>query len=388
MPSASPLPRGPSVLVLGQPGELITRPGCPACRHVAEASDRYLTWFALEAHGDAGVVTRLSASLGMCSLHTRALLIQPGASVRLTAVYRYLLQALPDQLASRRWQPDECPACQQAAGTTERVLSMVREGLAEPGFRDGYQEAGGLCVPHLRGALDRCRQNAASWLAGIALARLRTHPWCFDLLAGGPDPGADERARLRAALGVAGPGSRACPCPVCRSVLRAEMAYLELAARQPAAEMCARHLRVVVRTTGQQPEELLAAYVARQASYLVLVQARRRRSRHTARIAAAGCAVCRECAAAGQRELHRCSAAGSWLQLCVRHVLELRVLDAAVGRQAAEAAARRAAVLQGELAEASRKQAWAHRQEARGAEMSAWQRAAAFLDGTTGAPAG
>lgn len=324
----------------------------------------------------------------MCALHTRALLIQPGASVRLTGVYRYLLQALPVQLASRRWQPAECPACQQAAGVTERVLSMVREGLADPGFRNGYQEAGGLCVPHLRGALDRCPQNAASWLAGIALARLRTRPWCFDLLAGGPDPDADERARLRAALGGAGPGSRACPCPVCRSVLRAEMAYLELAAQQPAAEMCARHLRDGARTTGHQPEEVLAAYVARHASYLGLVQARRRRSRRRARMAAGGCAVCRECAAAGQRELQRCSADRAWLELCVRHVLDLRVLDAAVGRQAAVAAVRRAAVLQGELTEASRKQAWAHRQEARGAEMSAWRRAAAFLDGTTGAPAG
>ena len=65
--------------------------------------------------------------------------------------------------------------------------------------------------------------------------------------------------------------------------------------------------------------------------------------------------------------------------LCVRHVLALRA--AATGRAAADLAARRAETLLGELAEAFRKQTWAHRHEARGPEMTAWRRAAVFLDG-------
>ncbi|MGH3166939.1 MAG: hypothetical protein ACRDN0_13770, partial [Trebonia sp.] len=79
---------------------LLTGPGCPVCRYVDEAADRYLAWFAFEAHADAGLITRLCSSLGMCPRHTRALMSQPGAARRLTVVYRYVLAALGDRLGS------------------------------------------------------------------------------------------------------------------------------------------------------------------------------------------------------------------------------------------------------------------------------------------------
>jgi hypothetical protein len=47
MPSATPVPRGPSMLALGSAADLLTRPGCAACCYVTEAGDRYLAWFAL-----------------------------------------------------------------------------------------------------------------------------------------------------------------------------------------------------------------------------------------------------------------------------------------------------------------------------------------------------
>lgn len=93
MPSATPIPRGPTVLTLYTAADLLTGPGCPVCRYVGEVSDRYLAWFALEAHADAVTITRLCSSLGMCARHTRALMSQPGAASRLTAVYRYVVEA-------------------------------------------------------------------------------------------------------------------------------------------------------------------------------------------------------------------------------------------------------------------------------------------------------
>ena len=80
MPAATPMPRGPSVLTLYSAEDLLTAVGCPVCRYAAEASDRYLGWFALEAHAEAGTITRLCASLGMCARHTRGLMGQPGAA--------------------------------------------------------------------------------------------------------------------------------------------------------------------------------------------------------------------------------------------------------------------------------------------------------------------
>ena len=92
VPSAVPMPRGPTVLTLYSAADLLTGPGCPVCRYAAEAGDRYLAWFALEAHADAVTITRLCSSLGMRPRHTREVMSQPGAPSRLTAVYRYVLQ--------------------------------------------------------------------------------------------------------------------------------------------------------------------------------------------------------------------------------------------------------------------------------------------------------
>ena len=66
---------------------------------------------------------------------------------------------------------------------------------------------------------------------------------------------------------------------------------------------------------------------------------------------------------------------------CVRHVLALQAADPAAGRLAAAAAGRRAGALIDELTEAFQQGTWAFRHERRGPEMTAWRRAAAFLDG-------
>jgi hypothetical protein len=80
MPSAAPIPRGSTVLTLYSAADLLTGPGCPVCRYADEAGDRYLAWFALEAHADAVTITRLCSSLGMCPRHTRGLVSKPGAA--------------------------------------------------------------------------------------------------------------------------------------------------------------------------------------------------------------------------------------------------------------------------------------------------------------------
>ncbi len=74
MPAAAPIPRGPTVLTLYTAADLLTAPGCPVCRYADEAGGRYLAWFALDAHADAVIITRLCKSLGMCPRHTRGLI--------------------------------------------------------------------------------------------------------------------------------------------------------------------------------------------------------------------------------------------------------------------------------------------------------------------------
>jgi hypothetical protein len=73
---------------------------------------------------------------------------------------------------------------------------------------------------------------------------------------------------------------------------------------------------------------------------------------------------------------------GHQVPLCVRHLLSLKAADPRAGQLAAPAAAELAETLITELDEAFSKSTWARRHEAGGLEMTAWRRAAAFLDGS------
>src|SRR6266567_1946662 len=163
MPSAIPLPRGPSRLALFGAEDLLRPDGCPVCGYVAEAGDRFMGWFGLEAHADPGMTTRLCESLGLCPAHTRGLLRQPGADGRLTAVYRYLLQAALAYLADGTSPRAPCPACAHGTEAEQRALDTLLTGLREEDVRDRYRDAAGLCLPHLRAAAARGGRRLAAW---------------------------------------------------------------------------------------------------------------------------------------------------------------------------------------------------------------------------------
>src|SRR6266487_4534484 len=177
MPAAAPLPRGPSVLTLYSAADLLTGPGCPVCRYAGEAGDRYLAWFALAAHAEAVTITRLCASLGTCPRHTRRLMAQPGAAIRLTAVYRYVMEAARDRLAGRVAPLAPCPACEHDDASAGRALDTLLDGLTGSSVRERYLELGGLCVPHLRAAAPaRGQRGVVIWLAETMMATLSTRP--------------------------------------------------------------------------------------------------------------------------------------------------------------------------------------------------------------------
>ena len=184
VPSAVPMPRGPTVLTLYSAADLLTGPGCPVCRYAAEAGDRYLAWFALEAHADAVTITRLCSSLGMCPRHTRGLMSQPGAPSRLTAVYRYVLQTARDRLSGHAARLAICPACEHDDGAAGRALDTLLEGLTDNQVRDRYRELGGLCIPHLRTASARGNCRVAAWLSQTMTAAVSACRASPDWLAG------------------------------------------------------------------------------------------------------------------------------------------------------------------------------------------------------------
>jgi len=406
MPAATPIPRGPTVLTLYTAADLLTGPGCPVCRYAGEASDRYLAWFALEAHGDAVTITRLCSSLGMCGRHTRALMSQPGAAARLTAVCRYVVGEARSRLGGRAAPMAACPACEHDDGAVGRALDTLLEGLAGDPVRERYRELGGLCIPHLGAASARGRHRDLTWLSQTMVAAAAARPASLRWLAG-TDRDADVRAVLRqAAPDRAGSGSGV--CRACLAAARSENTRLtqilrtaDGGQRDGRLLLCAGHLGDLVVLAGQRDA---ASVLAWQAGCLAAGLIRRAvppgrklvipvgwlRSGRRRAAGPDGCLVCLAShnaahrAVDGLRTSLRASPAASHRQapLCVRHLLDLRAADPWAGHATARGAVARADILIAELDEAFSKNTWARRHEARGPEMTAWRRAAAFCDGS------
>jgi hypothetical protein len=287
-----------------------------------------------------------------------------------------------------------CPACEHDQGAAGRALLTVLEGLAEDRsrVRDRFREQGGLCVPHLREAGSaRGSRAVIRWLARVTLDGLAAGPPDSSALAGGNGHDAAARARLRGTLPAAGrhsPGG----CRACLAAALAGRDHLARLAATPATAasekpagargLCASHLQDLALAGGNAGRQV-AAEAAALADLMARLPPRWLPGGRAGR--AASCAVCAASTSAADRALRLADeepeplpgAAG----FCVRHVLVLRAARREAGRTAASAAARQASALAGELSEAFRKSTWTYRHQAMGHEATAWQRAAAFLDG-------
>jgi hypothetical protein len=388
VPAATPLPRGPSILTLYDATDLLTAPGCPVCRYASEASDRYLRWFALEGHSQPDTITKLCACLGPCPRHTRLLMSQPGAAVRMTAVYRYVVTAARDRLAGRGGRLATCPACDHDAAADDRALDTLLEGLTDSATMYRCRELGGVCLPHLAAAVTVGRRPTVGWLTETVRDSIAAHP---DWLVG-TDPDAEIRAVLRRSVPTTGrPAPTA--CPPCLASAQAERDVLDQLpglskdGPDPALTLCAAHLGDAAAATGGQhgPSAALLAWQAE-----CLTAKANTRSPHWLpagrrhRAPAGECAVCRARRDAARRVLaeisaeHRLRAGGA---PCVRHHLVLRAAYPRVGQALAPAAIEAANMLIGELSDAFDSAARAHNRGTPAPDSSAWRLAAVFLDG-------
>jgi hypothetical protein len=399
MPAATPMPRGPSVLTLYSAADLLTAPGCPVCRYAGEASDRYLGWFAFEGHAEPTAITALCGSLGMCARHTRRLIAQPGAAVRLTAVYRYVVTAARDRLTGGGGPVAACPGCEHDDAAADRALDTLLDGIVDGEALDRCRELGGVCIPHLQAAAGRRPRRAAGWLAETMRETLDAGPPRSGWLAG-TDHDAEVRAVLRHALPAAGvpvPGA----CAACLAAARAERDSLDRLppptadGGDPGLALCGGHLADAAAAAGRAGR--LQALLAWQAA-CAGAAARPGAAAFPARwLRAAGrggsrspaCLPCRAASAAAQRALEAARSAARPARqplphaaaLCVRHHLALRAADPRAGRALSAGPAAAAGLLIGELAEAFDNSTWARRRGAPAPESAAWRRAAAFLDG-------
>jgi hypothetical protein len=160
--------------------------GCPICRLVARAIDRYLDTMLNDAIADADVELRFVASRGLCNRHAVRLVDRSDRAVSIAHLHRAVVDnvlssikgeaEVIDHALRRKWPGTErqrflaamlnphreCPVCEQQAAIEHMALSELGKYLFEPEFVEAFEGSSGLCLPHFRQALTLTRDEAAA----------------------------------------------------------------------------------------------------------------------------------------------------------------------------------------------------------------------------------
>ncbi|HYB31601.1 MAG TPA: hypothetical protein VEF89_33770 [Solirubrobacteraceae bacterium] len=406
---------------------LFTEPGCPVCRHVADAERRFFSWFVIESHTVAEVQAELRAAMGMCPVHARRSVEELGEGHVMTIVMREALAGARSAVKDNT-RAGTCPACAAVAAASNRARSLLLDGLRNPAVARLYAEHEGVCLVHLLDTVPVAEPSTLKKLTERLLASLHqaAGPALVGLLAG-LDTDAPRRAMWRErlpSLPAAGTTLERLAdrlaldaCPVCLETGIAARAYLHWFADHAAeadpslktdpGELCPAHLHDVAlagtsTASSQAAEHKRAARIGQLELFLgslahLPAPARRGRRSNSdpldeARrnlLAAPHCAAChaRGGVERAQRELIAASLALHPVRapyeeshgVCVRHARALQ--DGAAAGLARHHTDARLAVLAWEVQETARKYAWAYRHEPTGPERDGWLRGLAQIDG-------
>lgn len=174
--------------------EACAQPGCPMCRLMADIDGRYLTSIMHETVTDPDIRLKLRRSMGFCHKHTWGLLdAGAGARLGIAIIYHDFLEQVNKKLADATFQPsggfslrrakeslnrnhpatatealvrqlepqDPCPAClhheELEVISTVTLIEMI--GKEDERMLAALKSSAGLCLPHLRRALELTRDE-------------------------------------------------------------------------------------------------------------------------------------------------------------------------------------------------------------------------------------
>jgi len=167
--------------------------GCPVCRLEQEGVERYLDNHLYENVNSPAWRDRLRLSLGFCHEHAWLGVNQRlGDALGFAIIYHDIVNTVLNNLSddngrtgtSRRWAsllgrvPEQakaliekilyaltprkrCPVCEYRDQLTGPMLSVLAEELETPEMLEALQASEGLCLPHLRLALEHIRDRSA-----------------------------------------------------------------------------------------------------------------------------------------------------------------------------------------------------------------------------------
>ncbi len=148
---------------------------CALCALETKALERYFSSVFHESVNDPSLREELRRSRGFCPRHSRVMLRSADALGMAILCEDQVRLALAD--LSGRGGPGAsvpCPACRLQDDARSRYSSVLLQWLEEPGAGEVLERAGGLCLPHLKGLLQKAGGDARRRLEAAALESLET----------------------------------------------------------------------------------------------------------------------------------------------------------------------------------------------------------------------
>jgi len=159
--------------------------GCPICRLVFKATDRYLDSILYEAVLDPDVRAKLKQSRGFCAKHVEMLHHKPGRSLGIALIYRDVIRDVAAKTAKsqvldgttplqRLWRRyghhrppshncphnrshsrgNDCPACHIEQEAETNFIELLLAHIDDEKLFAAYVQGEGLCLHHLHMAID------------------------------------------------------------------------------------------------------------------------------------------------------------------------------------------------------------------------------------------
>ncbi|MGQ9730659.1 MAG: DUF6062 family protein [Candidatus Zipacnadales bacterium] len=126
--------------------------GCPICRLAVETCRRMLDALFYEHINDPHMREELLQTTRFCAQHVKEAL-QAGHSLGGSIIYSDILRHVAKNLVC---QPSGvCPACGWETRAAAKAIETLLEHIGEKDVRYAYVVSDGLCLPHLRQALQR-----------------------------------------------------------------------------------------------------------------------------------------------------------------------------------------------------------------------------------------
>ena len=179
-------------------------PGCPLCRLAEKSVSAYLGALMYELVNDPEARDQIRETLGFCHAHAHHLITMTGSALGTGIIYRDVVNTVLKQLEGARYSPPggvplhrvpealdrrrpaaaseaavkalspraPCPVCVQQEKMEALAIAALLAGLEDEKLRAALRVSAGLCLPHLRRALQAVRSQAA-FDALVALARDR-----------------------------------------------------------------------------------------------------------------------------------------------------------------------------------------------------------------------